>query len=139
MGQPERHRRILLVEDDLALAKLYRLKMEEEGFEVLECHDGERALQTALEFGPDLILLDIMMPKIDGFAVLDILRNTPETKAVKIVVLTARGGDDDYLRAKSMGADEYLVKFQVVTDDVLEVVRRLLHVSAKSSAEDKAA
>lgn len=71
-------KKILLVEDDTALSSVYHARLELEGFEVRDVTDGENALTSAMEFKPDLILLDAMMPKISGFDVLDILRNTPK-------------------------------------------------------------
>jgi DNA-binding response OmpR family regulator len=118
--------RILLVEDDLTLSSLYTMRMEAEGFEVNQCSDGEKALQAAIDFAPDLVLLDIMMPKLNGFDVLDILRNTPETKDTKIVVMSAMGQAADIARAKELGADDYLVKSQVVIADVMSRLRDLL-------------
>lgn len=115
--------RILLVEDDLALATAYRVRMEAEGFDVKHCPDGEAAMQTALEYHPDLILLDIMMPKISGFDVLDILRNTKETAHAKIIILTALSQPSDRKRAKDLGADEFLVKSQAVIADVMKRIR----------------
>jgi DNA-binding response OmpR family regulator len=115
--------RILLVEDDLALAAAYKLRMEAEGFDVRHCPDGEEAMQEALEFHPDLILLDIMMPKISGFDVLDILRNTKETAHTKIIILTALSQPSDRQRAKDLGADEFLVKSQAVIADVMKRIR----------------
>ncbi|HEY6736486.1 MAG TPA: response regulator [Candidatus Saccharimonadia bacterium] len=115
--------RILLVEDDLALATAYRIRMEAEGFDVRHCPNGEAALQQALEYHPDLILLDIMMPRISGFDVLDILRNTPETAHTKIIILTALSQPSDKVRAKELGADEFLVKSQAVIADVMKRIR----------------
>src|SRR3546814_13299555 len=82
-------KKILLVEDDDALANVYLTRLEVEGFGVKRASNGEDALATALEYKPDLILLDVMMPKVSGFEVLDILRNTPQTANIKIIVLTA--------------------------------------------------
>jgi DNA-binding response OmpR family regulator len=115
--------RILLVEDDLALATAYRVRMEAEGFDVRHCPDGEQAMQEALEYHPELILLDIMMPKISGFDVLDILRNTKETSHTKIIILTALSQPSDRQRAKDLGADEFLVKSQAVIADVMKRIR----------------
>jgi DNA-binding response OmpR family regulator len=115
--------RILLVEDDLGLATAYRTRMEAEGFDVRHCPNGEEAMQTALEYHPDLILLDIMMPKISGFDVLDILRNTKETAHTKIIILTALSQPSDRQRAKELGADEFLVKSQAVIADVMNRIR----------------
>jgi len=115
--------RILLVEDDVALATAYRVRMEAEGFDVHHCPNGEEALQEALAYHPDLILLDIMMPKISGFDVLDILRNTKETAHIKIIILTALSQPSDKQRAKDLGADEFLVKSQAVIADVMKRIR----------------
>ena len=97
--------------------------MELEGFEIREVSNGELALSAALEFKPDLILLDAMMPKISGFDVLDILRNTPETSNIRIIMLTALSQPKDKERAEKLGVDDYLVKSQVVIGDVVERVK----------------
>lgn len=123
--------RILLVEDDLALATAYRVRMEAEGFDVRYCPNGEEAMQQALEYHPDLILLDIMMPKISGFDVLDILRNTKETAHTKIIILTALSQPSDRQRAKDLGADEFLVKSQAVIADVMKRIR--FHLGLKDT------
>lgn len=116
-------KKILLVEDDVALAAVYRSRLELEGFEVNEVHDGENALSAAVSFKPDLILLDAMMPKISGFDVLDILRNTPETTNIRVIMLTALSQPKDKERAEQLGVDDYLVKSQVVISDVVARVR----------------
>jgi CheY-like chemotaxis protein len=122
-------KRILLVEDDTALAAVYRSRLELEGFEIREVNNGEEALSAALEFKPDLILLDAMMPKISGFDVLDILRNTPETTAIKVIMLTALSQPKDKERAEALGVDDYLVKSQVVIGDVVERIKHHLSLS----------
>ena len=114
--------RILLVEDDLDLASAYRTRLEAEDFEVRVCSDGTQTLTEAQKYKPDLILLDLMMPKISGFDVLDILRNTTETADIKIIILSALSRPTDRARAKELGADEYLVKSQAV---IAEVIRRI--------------
>ena len=81
--------KILFIEDDEALARIYQVRLQAEGFDVKWCNNGEQALAQALRYQPDLVLLDIMMPRISGYDVLDILRNTPELGAVKVVALTA--------------------------------------------------
>ena len=99
-------KKILLVEDDVALASVYKSRLEIEGFEVREVINGEEALSNAIEFKPDLILLDAMMPKISGFDVLDILRNTQDTMNIKVVMLTALSQPKDKERAESLGVDD---------------------------------
>lgn len=121
-------KKILLVEDDDYLADVYKTRLQTEGFEVQRVADGEGALAAAKQFKPDLVLLDIMMPKIGGFDVLDILRNTPETAKTKIIMVTALGQDVDRNRADSLGADDYLVKSQVVIADLVEKVKQHLQV-----------
>jgi DNA-binding response OmpR family regulator len=116
-------KKLLLVEDDVALSTVYKSRMELEGFEVHEVNNGEDALAAATAFKPDLILLDAMMPKISGFDVLDILRNTPETSNIRIIMLTALSQPKDKERAESLGVDDYLVKSQVVIGDVVERVK----------------
>ena len=116
-------KKILLVEDDMALSAVYRSRLEIEGFDVREANNGEDALSATVEYRPDLILLDVMMPKISGFDVLDILRNTPETANVRIIMLTALSQPKDKERAESLGVDDYLVKSQVVIGDVVARVK----------------
>lgn len=124
----EQKKKILLVEDDMALAAVYRSRLEIEGFDVREVHNGEDALSATVEYHPDLILLDVMMPKISGFDALDILRNTPETANVRIVMLTALSQPKDKERAESLGVDDYLVKSQVVIGDVVARVKHHLNM-----------
>ena len=121
-------KKILLVEDDDALASVYQTRLEAEGFTLVRVPNGEDALASALEFKPDLILLDVMMPKVSGFDVLDILRNTPETTNIKVVMLTALSQDADKQRAESLGVDDYLVKSQVVIADVVDRIKSHLGV-----------
>ena len=119
-------KKILLVEDDTALAAVYRARLELEGFDIREVNNGEDALSATLDYKPDLILLDAMMPKISGFDVLDILRNTPETANVRIIMLTALSQPKDKERAEELGVDDYMVKSQVVIGDVVARVKHHL-------------
>lgn len=120
--------KILLVEDDEVLATVYKQRLELEGFEVKRVDNGEDALQVAVEFKPELILLDVMMPKLNGFDVLDILRNTPATHNIHIIMLTALSQPKDAERAKELGADDFLVKSQVVISDVVDRIKHQLGV-----------
>ena len=122
-------KKILLVEDDETLASVYLERLEAEGFDVRVVGNGEDALSNAVEYKPDLILLDVMMPKISGFDVLDILRNTPETTNVHVVMLTALSQPKDKERAEQLGVDDYLVKSQVVIADVIERIKYHLGIS----------
>lgn len=117
---------ILLVEDDDRLASVYESRLQAEGFKTKRVANGEDALAAALQVKPDLILLDVMMPKVSGFDVLDILRNTPETTNVKVIMLTALSQDSDRERAKSLGVDDYLIKSQVVIAEVVDKIKQQL-------------
>jgi DNA-binding response OmpR family regulator len=125
---PVHPKRILLVEDDDALANVYLMRLQAEGFETRRVANGEEALAAALSYKPDLVVLDVMMPKVSGFDVLDILRNTPETANLKVIMLTALSQDSDKDRADSLGADDYLVKSQVVIADVIERIKHHLNI-----------
>jgi DNA-binding response OmpR family regulator len=122
----QKQKKILLVEDDDSLASVYSTRLEAEGFILNRVSNGEEALSAALEFRPDLILLDVMMPKVSGFDVLDILRNTPDTASMRVIMLTALSQESDKARAEELGADDYLVKSQVVIADVVERVKHHL-------------
>jgi DNA-binding response OmpR family regulator len=127
MEEQTNQKKVLLVEDDDALASVYETRLQAEGFDLRRVPNGEDALAAALEYKPDLILLDVMMPKVSGFDVLDILRNTPETADVKVIMLTALSQDTDRERAESLGVDDYLVKSQVVISDVVDKIREHLN------------
>ena len=125
----EAKKKILLVEDDLALSGVYKSRLEMEGFEVRDVNNGENALVAVLEFKPDLVLLDAMMPKISGFDVLDILRNNEETKNVRVIMLTALSQPKDKERAELLGVNDYLVKSQVVIGDVVARIKYHLGIN----------
>lgn len=124
--QSSHQKKILLVEDDDSLASVYQTRLLAEGFDVKRVPNGEDALAATLQYKPDLILLDVMMPKVSGFDVLDILRNTPETANVKVIMLTALSQDTDKDRAQKLGVDDYLVKSQVVIADVVDRIKHHL-------------
>ena len=123
--------KILIVEDDTALREIYTAGLQAETFQVVTASDGEEALATAVRERPDLIVLDVMMPKISGFDVLDILRSTPETKDVKVIMMTALSQDTDRARGESLGVNQYLVKSQVTLPDMIATVKKELAVSGE--------
>ena len=118
--------KILLVEDDSNLREIYGARLEAEGYDISSANDGEEALAIAVREKPDLIITDVMMPKISGFDMLDILRSTPETRDVKIIMMTALSQDEDRQRGTDLGADHYIVKSQVTLDDVVGIVKDVL-------------
>jgi len=118
--------KIMIVEDDNNLRAIYGDRLLAEGYEVVSASDGEEALAIAVKEKPDLIISDVMMPKISGFDMLDILRSTPETKDTKVIMMTALSQAEDKERADKLGADKYLVKSQVTLDDVARVVNEVI-------------
>ena len=127
--------KIMLVEDDKSLREIYSIRLVAEGYEIVSASDGEEALAMAVKEKPDLILSDVMMPKISGFDMLDILRSTPETKDIKVIMMTALSSEDQRQRGESLGADRYLVKSQVGIEDVINVVHEVLGDGSQPAAE----
>ena len=118
--------KVMIVEDDESLREIYSIRLTAEGYAVVSAHDGEEALAVAVRERPDLIVSDVMMPKISGFDMLDILRSTPETRNIKVIMMTALSSDDQRERGENLGADRYLVKSQVGIEDVVNVVHEVL-------------
>jgi two-component system, OmpR family, phosphate regulon response regulator PhoB len=103
-------RRILVADDDPALRRLILTTLGVDDFELMQATDGEEALRLAREQPPDLVLLDVNMPKMNGFEVCRSLKTEPSTAGVKVVMLTARGTDPDRLMGREAGADDYFIK-----------------------------
>lgn len=128
--------KIMVVEDDQSLREIYSIRLTAEGYEVVSAGDGEEALAIAVKERPDLVLSDVMMPKISGFDMLDILRSTPETKNIKVIMMTALSSDDQRKRGENLGADKYLVKSQVGIEDVIAAVHEVLGGAAGAPMPD---
>ena len=118
--------KILLVEDDKSLREIYGVRLLAEGYDIVSAGDGEEALAMAIKDRPDLIVSDVMMPKISGFDMLDILRSTTETKNIKVIMMTALSSEEQRQRGVNLGADRYLVKSQVGIEDVVRTVHEVL-------------
>ena len=121
--------KVLVVEDDSFLAGIYTTKLGLEGFEVLSAGDGEAGLKMAKKEIPDIILLDILMPKMDGFEVLDELKKDPTTQKVPVIVLTNLGQKEDVERGLKGGAADYLIKAHFVPADTVAKIRKVLKTS----------
>ena len=119
-------KKIMIVDDDPALGEMYQRIFTDEGYQVIWVQDGEKALASIMEAQPDLLLLDIMMPKIQGLDVLDIIKATPATAQTKIIVLTALSDEQVISRAKQIGALDVIVKSQVEMDQVVAKVKAVL-------------
>lgn len=130
--------KILLVEDDQNLREIYGIRLTAEGYEIVPAGDGEQALALAVKEKPDLIISDVMMPKISGFDMLDILRSTPETKDIKVIMMTALSSEDQRERGEALGADRFLVKSQVGIEDVVNAVHEVLDAKPENTAVNQA-
>lgn len=126
--------KILLVEDDKSLREIYGVRLLAEGYDIVSAGDGEEALAMAIKERPGLIVSDVMMPKISGFDMLDILRSTTETKNIKVIMMTALSSEDQRLRGEQLGADRYLVKSQVGIEDVVRTVHDVLGDTPSTAA-----
>ena len=126
--------KILLVEDDKSLREIYGVRLLAEGYDIVSAGDGEEALAMAIKERPDLIISDVMMPKISGFDMLDILRSTTETRDIKVIMMTALSSDDQRARGEQLGADRYLVKSQVGIEDVVRTVHEVMEDNAGTPA-----
>ena len=130
--------KVMVVEDDAALREIYSIRITAEGYEVVSASDGEEALAVAVREKPDLIVADVMMPKISGFDMLDILRNPPETANIRIIMMTALSTDEQRARGESLGCDRYLVKSQVGIEDLVNTIHEVLNdkpTQAQAAAE----
>lgn len=119
--------KILLAEDDAAISEMYKIKFEDEGFLVVQAFNGEEAVKKAKEEKPDIILLDVMMPKKEGTAVLVELKGDPDTKGIPVIFLTNLGGRiEDTKAAQELGAVDFLVKSQVTPTEVIAKIKEVL-------------
>lgn len=130
--------KIMLVEDDKSLREIYGVRLLAEGYDIVSAGDGEEALAMAIKERPQLIVSDVMMPKISGFDMLDILRSTTETKNIKVIMMTALSSEEQRARGESLGADRYLVKSQVGIEDVVRVVHEVLGDNIAPPAQNTA-
>jgi len=118
--------KILLIEDDPFLLSMYATKFELEGFEIIFAEDGEKALKAASKEKPDIILLDVLLPKMDGFEVLKELKKNEETKAVPVILLTNLSQRDDVEKGLALGAVDYLIKAHFMPTEVVEKIKKIL-------------
>ena len=118
--------KILLIEDDPFLLSMYATKFELEGFEIIFAEDGEKALKVANKEKPDIILLDVLLPKMDGFEVLKELKKNEETKAVPVILLTNLSQRDDVEKGLALGAVDYLIKAHFMPTEVVEKIKKIL-------------
>lgn len=129
--------KILLVEDDNSLREIYGVRLIAEGYSVVSAEDGEKALALAISEKPDLIVSDVMMPRISGFEMLDLLRGNESTKNIKVIMLTALSSEHQRERGDALGADRYLVKSQVGIEDIVRTVHEVLNDQSNKLTVDQ--
>lgn len=117
--------KILLVEDDNNLREIFEMRLQAEGYETVTASDGEEALAVAIKEKPDLIIADVMMPKMSGFEMLENLRNSPDMAKTKVIMMTALGQAEDRARGEKLGVIKYLVKSQVTLEDFVRTVKEV--------------
>ena len=120
---------VLLVEDDVFLANIYKTKFTMEGFNVIHADNGESAITEAIKKKPDIILLDVLLPKKDGFTVLtELKKNDSEAKDIPVILLTNLGQKDDVEKGLEMGAEDYLIKAHFKPSEVVDKVKKILKI-----------
>lgn len=117
---------ILLVDDDLTLREMYEERLKAEGFEIIQAVNGEEAMQKARESKPNVILLDIMMPKVNGFDVLKELKANADLKDIPVIILTALIQDVDRDQGKKLGAVDYIIKSETMPGEVIAKIKSAL-------------
>lgn len=123
--------KILIVEDDNFLVEMYTTKFELEGFQVVSAEDGEKGLATAKAESPDIILLDILMPKMDGFTTLEELKKDESTKDIPVILLTNLGQKEDVKKGFEIGAAGYLIKAHFMPSEVVAKIKKILEEASK--------
>jgi two-component system, OmpR family, response regulator VicR len=121
--------KIALVEDDKDLSEIFKVALEREGFEVKTAFDGEVGWKLIQKEKPDLVLLDVVMPKKNGFEVLEEMKKLPQTSIVPVIMLSVRNQDDDVKQGLRLGADDYIVKSQHTVDAIVRKVKQLCQES----------
>lgn len=119
-------KKIILVEDDKFLSEMYVVKLTESGFEVDVAADGEEGLNKIKEQKPDLVLLDIVLPKMDGFEVLRNIKNEPSLKNVSVIALTNLGQKEEVEKGLKLGADDYIIKAHFTPTEVVAKAKKVL-------------
>ncbi len=121
-------KKVLIVDDEPNIVISLEFLMKKEGFEIAVANDGDEALAKVASFGPDLVLLDVMMPKKSGFEVCEALRADPSHAGLRIVMLTAKGRDTEVAKGLAIGADAYVTK-PFSTKDLVAQVKSMLGVA----------
>ena len=126
--------KILLVEDDNNLREIFEMRLKAEGYTIVTAHDGEQALVVAMQEKPDLVISDVMMPKLSGFEMVETLKAASEMKNIKVIMMTALGQAEDRSQGDRLGVNRYLVKSQVTLEDFVRVTKEVLEGEPEQDA-----
>lgn len=123
---PGNQKKIFLVEDDPFLSALLKSRLTKEGFDLIHVKDGEEAINLLRDIKPDIILMDIILPRKSGFEVMEELRADPQISSAPIMIISNLGQDSDIQRGKELGAVEYFVKAKISIDELIEKIKEFL-------------
>ncbi len=126
MAKNNNKKQILVVEDDAMISSMYKTKFEADGFEVLTADNGAAGLELAKKEKPDIIMLDIILPQLDGFSVLEAIKKEKAIKDIPVIMLTNLGTDEDKKKGQKMGALDYLVKASLTPGQVSAKIKEVL-------------
>ena len=127
--------RILVVDDDQVLCEMYAERLQAEGFEAKTAFNGEDGLARAVDYAPHCILLDLMMPKVDGFSALEILKSTPETKNIPVIILTALIQEENKKKGLARGAADYIIKSETMPGEVVAKILKVIEGAKKQKTQ----
>lgn len=126
--------KVLIIEDDHFLSSILKNRLEKEGFRVLQAFDGDEGLAMARKEKPDVVLLDLIMPKVSGFEVLEGIASDPELSRIPVMIASNLGQDSDIEKAKSLGAHDYYVKVRTSIDELAQMVKNVLEKTGSPTA-----
>ena len=118
--------KVLIVEDDSLIVKIYTTRLQAEGFEVQSAQDGLEGVTKMREFVPDVVLLDVMMPKLDGFGLVTEIKKDPKLQTIPIIMYSNMNNEEEIQRAKSLGVVEFLIKANLTPNQVIEKIKQYL-------------
>lgn len=122
-----KNKKILFIEDEINFANPVKIILERNGFDVLIAKDGEMGIEMANSENPDLILLDIFLPKIDGFEVLKKIKNEEKTKKIPVIIFSNLSGEEEVQKGLQLGAIDYFVKIQTSANEIIDIIKKTLN------------
>jgi two-component system, OmpR family, phosphate regulon response regulator PhoB len=128
-------KKVLIVEDDMALFNMYSVELKIKGYDVLNVNDGLQALPKARDYQPNIILLDIMLPGMNGLNILTELKSDPQTSEIPVVMLTNYGSEDNVKKALESGATDYIMKYKILPSELSERIEVVLGTSSASDVK----